>query len=244
LFVRSRNGAVLNDHGRRFVVYASQLVECWDAARRELPLPAGAVQKICLGADQSLWNPMLLRWVSRLHAELPSVALRAEVGEATLLHRKLEQGALDAAIVHLPEYWQDVQVEQLCEEKLIMVRAKQGASPYVFVDWGEEFVRQHDAALPQLAHNRLAVNLGPLALRYLLEHGGSGYFRTRVVQRYLDEGIFEQVPDAPQFAYPLFVVYARNRDIVCLDEALRILREVATSEHDWSQGATAGAALA
>ena len=39
-------------------------------------------------------------------------AVRAEVGERTTLHEKLEQSVLDAALVHQPDYWPGMQVEQ------------------------------------------------------------------------------------------------------------------------------------
>src|SRR5690349_1861388 len=38
LFVRNRAGARLTPDGERFVGYATQLVQTWDAARRDLPL--------------------------------------------------------------------------------------------------------------------------------------------------------------------------------------------------------------
>ena len=38
LFVRSRNGASLTSDGEAFVSYANQLVQTWEAARRDLPL--------------------------------------------------------------------------------------------------------------------------------------------------------------------------------------------------------------
>ena len=41
LFVRNRAGARLTDDGERFVAYANQLVQTWEAARRDLPLPLG-----------------------------------------------------------------------------------------------------------------------------------------------------------------------------------------------------------
>ncbi|MNT68717.1 hypothetical protein D3C72_2069730 [compost metagenome] len=78
--------------------------------------------------------------------------------------------------------------------------------------------------------------MGPLALQFILEHGGSGYFRTRVVQSYLDRGIFERVPQAPEFTYPTYLVHARDRDTAALQQAFRVLRQlVADGESDWSQ---------
>ena len=61
----------------------------------------------------------------------------------------------------------------------------------MYIDWGPDFRRQHDAALPEKAKAALSFNLGPLALQYILENGGSGYFRTRVVQSYLENGVLK-----------------------------------------------------
>jgi DNA-binding transcriptional LysR family regulator len=235
LFIRNKGGAKLSDNGKRFVMYASQLVESWDAARRDLPLPSGTERIITIGGEISLWNPLLLSWMKELREQKPELALRVEVDEPASLHQKLERGVMSAAIVHLPEYWMGMQVEQICEEKLVMVRSVKSAEPYVLIDWGEEFIAQHHAALPQLSRAGLSVNLGPLALPYLLENGGSGYFRTRVVQSYLDEGSLERVKDVPEFSYPVYVVYPRNQDRELMDDLLPILKTVVEKEFDWSQ---------
>jgi DNA-binding transcriptional LysR family regulator len=50
LFVRSRNGANLTSDGEAFVSYANQLVQTWEAARRDLPLPQGCQQVLHVGA--------------------------------------------------------------------------------------------------------------------------------------------------------------------------------------------------
>jgi len=226
LFVRNRSGATLTSHGERFASHASQLVQTWEAARRELPLPEGAASVLTLGAEISLWDPLLLRWVSAVSQAMPEVALRAEVGEPWSLHERLEQGVLDAVLVHQPDYWPGMQVEQLQEEKLVMVQTPQTQTPYVYVDWGSHFRRQHDAALPDKARTSITMNLGPLAIHYLLQHGGSGYFRTRVVQPWLDKGALETVPQAPEFSYPLYLVYARNNQSASLQRAFELLQPV------------------
>lgn len=230
LFVRNRSGASLTGHGERFAGHASQLVQTWEAARRELPLPEGAASVLTLGAEISLWNPLLLRWVSALTTEQPEVALRTEVGEAHSLQAKLEQGVLDAVLVHQPDYWPGMQVEQLQEEKLVLVRTPDTEAPYVYVDWGAHFRQQHDAALPEKARAALSMDLGPLAIEYLLRHGGSGYFRTRVVQPWLEQGVLETVPQAPEFSYPLFLVYSRRNLTPLLEQAFVLLKNVMTEQ--------------
>lgn len=122
LFVRSRSGASLTCDGEAFVSYANQLVQTWEAARRDLPLPEGCQQVLHVGGEVSLGNPMMLDWVSALHRELPSHAIRSEVSDGEALLRKVEMGLLDAALVYQPTYGPGLQVEQLMEEKLIRVR--------------------------------------------------------------------------------------------------------------------------
>lgn len=233
LFVRNRAGARLTADGERFVGYASQLVQTWEAARRDLPLPEGYDNLLTLGADVSLSSPLLLAWVQRLRQAIPSHALRSEVGAGDLLQERLDLGVLDAALVYQPEYWPGLQVEQLLEEKLIQVALQANPEPYIYVDWGKAFRRQHDAALPELARAPLYFSLGPLALQYLLQEGGRGYFRSRVVQRYLDEGLLRRVEKAPEFAYPVYLVYSRAKDSPILQQALALLREVAAGQTDW-----------
>ncbi|MEH6566589.1 MAG: LysR family transcriptional regulator [Halopseudomonas sp.] len=235
LFVRNRAGARLTADGEAFIAYANQLVQTWEAAQRDLPLLHGFANVLHLGGETSLSNPLMLQWVRRLREQIPSHAIHSEIGEGATLLRKLEQGTLDAALVYQPAYWPGLQVEELLEEKLIQVCLPQQPQPYIYIDWGERFRREHDAALPDKAKAELSFNLGPQALQYLLACGGAGYFRTRVVQSYLAAGVLQRVPLAPEFSFPTYLVYSRDRDSPVLQQALALLRDTAQSSSDWSQ---------
>ena len=235
LFIRNRAGARLTPEGEAFVVYANQLLQTWEAARRDLPRPEGLNQVLHIAGEVSLCNPMILSWTKALRQHLTSHAVRVQIRDGEQLLRQVEMGLLDAALVYRPAYWPGVQVEQLLEEKLIQIRRPALPEPYVYVDWGEDFRRQHDAALPDKARAALSFNLGPVALHYILENGGSGYFRTRVVQSYLNSGALERVPKAPEFSYPTYLVYSRERDCAALQQALELLRDIVKQDSDWSQ---------
>ena len=235
LFVRNRAGARLTADGEAFVTYANQLVQTWEAAQRDLPLLQGFDNVLHVGGETSLYNPLILHWVRKLRSHISSHAIHTEVGEGSDLIRKLEQGTLDAALVFQPAYWPGLQVEELLEEKLVQVCLPQQPDPYIYIDWGESFRRQHDAALPDKARAELSFNLGPQALQYLLECGGSGYFRSRVVQSYLQSGVLQRVPRAPEFSFPTYLVYSRERDNPILQQAITLLREAAENSTDWSQ---------
>ncbi|KWR87516.1 LysR family transcriptional regulator [Cupriavidus sp. IDO] len=235
LFERNKAGAKLTADGERFMGYASRLVQTWEAACRDLPLPAGLANMLTFGAEISLGNPLVLLWATRLRQQMPGHAVRAEVGEGAELQRKVLSGMMDAALVYQPEYAAGLHVEQLMEEKLIQIRSTQRDGAYVYVDWGPEFRRQHDSALPERARSSLYFNLGPLALQYILQYGGSGYFRTRVVQSYLDSGLLARVENASEFSYPVYLVHPQSPGGTALSDAVRILHDIVREESDWSQ---------
>jgi DNA-binding transcriptional LysR family regulator len=235
LFVRNRAGAKLTEHGERFMQYASQLVQTWDVARRDVPLPEGIVDLIVIGGEISLGTPLMLKWATHLRQEISSHAIRVEVADGSILQEKLELGLVHAALVYRPEYRPGLQVEQILEEKLIQVSSVSNPEPYFYVDWGPDFRKQHDLALPEKAKPVMSFNLGPLALQYLLQRGGSGYFRKRVVQEYIEKNLLSRVQSAPEFSYPVYLVYSRDNESMTLSKALEILRGLAKEQSDWSQ---------
>ena len=85
----------------------------------------------------------------------------------------------------------------------------------MFVGWGPDFAAQHELAFPGLKDAGLTVGLGPLALRYLLVVGGTGYFRTRAVRPYLKSGKLKRVPATPTFSYSAYAAYSTQPDEAC-----------------------------
>ena len=66
-------------------------------------------------------------------------------------------------------------------------------------------------------------------MQYILEAGGSGYFRMKVVQPYLRNGRLRLVPGASEFAYPAYAVYSESADAQIVTPSLVGLRHVAGS---------------
>lgn len=235
LFVRNRAGASLTVHGERFVHYAHQLIQTWEAARNALPFPESLQVQVRLAAEASLWNPLLKDWFAQLSKQQVSYAVNASIFDASTLRVKLENGELDAVLMHEPHYWPGVQVEQLLEEKLVQVQSTVQPDPYIYVDWGALFRQQHDAVLPEHAHSALRCNLGPLALYTILEEGGRGYFRTRVVEPHIAEGTLQRVAHAPEFSWPAYLVYADKQSCAALQHALSALHTSIAQETSWLQ---------
>lgn len=217
LFVRNKAGARLTAAGHEFLPYAAQLVQVWERARQQVALRPGREGVLSLGGEFSLWSALLLNWVVTLRRARPAVALRTDVDSAERLLDRVQNGSLDIAILYTPQQRPGVETSLIIEEDLIAVSSSAKTrrlteDGYVFVDWGPDFSAQHDAHFPDLRDAGLCVGLGPLALRYILLEGGSGYFRTRAVQRYLDRGKLYHIRAAPTFSHSVYAAHSERSD--------------------------------
>lgn len=233
LFVRNKSGASLTAAGERFLRHARTLVQVWEHARHQVAVPPGRRAVVTVGCDLSLWDPLLIDWLLWMRRAAPQLAVRTRVSPPANLLDDVLAGVIDIAVVYAPKQQPGLKVELLMEEKLVLVTTSRGKSRrpsgYVFVDWGPEFAAQHDLAFPELSNASIFVGLGPLGREYLLEAGGSGYFRANVVRRYVRNGRLHLVPNAPVFLYPAYAVYAESADPKVVTPALTGLRHVAIS---------------
>lgn len=235
LFVRNKSGASLTSAGEHFMRYAPTLVQVWERARHQVAVPAGRRAVVTVGCEVSLWDPLLLDWLLWMRRAAPHLALRTEVGAPESLIRQVSEGILDIAIVYAPQQRPGLRIELLIEEKLVLVTTMRRAraprpADYVYVDWGPEFAAQHNLAFPELSSAGVFAGLGPLGRAYLLEAGGSGYFRLSVVRDHLESGRLRRIPGAPEFLYPAYAVYSDQSDLKVVTPALAGLRHVAGAE--------------
>ena len=237
LFVRNKSGALLTSAGEQFLRYAQTLVQVWERARQQVAVPPGRRAVVTVGGELSLWDPLLLDWLLWMRHAAPQLALRAEVGLPESLIDQVTEGILDIAVVYAPHQRPGLKIELLIEEKLVLVTTSrrgqaQRATDYVFVDWGPEFAARHNQSFPEFSNAGTFVGLGPLGLQYILEAGGSGYFRMNVVRQHLKSGRLRLVAGAAEFAYPAYAVYSEGADAKIVTPALAGLRHVAGSDRN------------
>jgi DNA-binding transcriptional LysR family regulator len=230
--VRSKSGAGLTPAGEQFLRYAPMFVQLWERARHQVAVPRGRRAVLAVGGELSLWHPWLLDWLHWMRREAGDIALRVQVDAADSLARQVAEGVLDIAVMYAPQQRPGARIELLLEEQLVLVTthaaAHEAASDdYVFVDWGPDFTLHHGLNFPEAIDAGLSIGLGPLALSYILEAGGSGYFRRRAVAAHLAEGRLALVPGAPGFSYPVYAVCSARGDDDLIARALVGLRAVA-----------------
>ena len=121
LFVRNKTGASLTPAGEQFLRHAPALVQLWERARHAVAVPPGRRAVLAVGAELSLWDPLLLRWLLWMRRAAPDVALRAHVGLPEDLMERVADGILDIAVLYAPRYRAGLRVQCLAEERLVMV---------------------------------------------------------------------------------------------------------------------------
>jgi hypothetical protein len=138
--------------------------------------------------------------------------------------------------MYAPQHRPGLKIDLLLEEKLVFVTTQPGvaaadAAGYVQVDWGPEFSLHH-ALNSSEETPALSIDLGPLALAYVLSTGGSGYFRMSAVEALVRSGQLHFVPEARQFSYPVYVVYTGDVDDAVLGASLSGLRTIVAEKKD------------
>ena len=237
LFVRNKAGARLTAPGRAFLPYATQLTQVWEQAKLKVATYADEDAVLSLGGEFSLWSTMLLNWLLALRTSRRGTVLRTHVDTVERLLDQVQNGILDVAVLYSPHRRPGIDTTLLLREELVAVSTTPGTTQleladYVYVDWGPDFRAQHDRVFPELRDASTFVALGPLALRYVLMMGGTGYFRTRAVQPYLVSGQLHLVEAAPAFSYSVHAAFSQRTDQELLDWALAQLRNVADAPVD------------
>ncbi len=217
VFVRNKAGARLTPAGEHFLRFATTMVQVWERARHAVALPPGRESLVTVGAELSLWNPLLrhlLLWMRRECAEL---AVKTQIASSQELMDRVQNGSLDIAVLYGAPKRPGVITELLFEEKLVLARTTPTRRPLrveesVFIDWGSDFIASYEAAFPERPNPVMSFNYGPLALEYILAIGGAGYFRKSFIRPYLDEGRLALVPNSPEFEYSAYVVHSTQVD--------------------------------
>jgi DNA-binding transcriptional LysR family regulator len=225
LFVRNKGGASLTPAGEQFLRYAPMFIQLWQRARHVVAVPEDHRALVTVGAEVSLWQPLLLDWVTWMRRESRDVALRVHVDVPWDLIDQVAAGLVDVAVLYAPTPRPGLRIDLLLEEKLVFVTTDPAvrsvdAPGFVGVEWGPDFVRSFVSSFPNAPSPAVSFDLGPLALAYILSNGGAAYFRMHAVERLLASGALHLVPGMPQFSYPIYVVRSADADESLLAPAL------------------------
>ncbi len=234
LFVRNKAGTTLTPAGRQFQKHATALVRTVAQARHDIGIPDGFSGTLVIGGRIGLWEEFLLSWLPLMQKTSPTISIRAESGLEPEIMQGLIEGRIDIGVMYTPQSRPGLKVEQLFDERLVMVStsAKNAPEPqagYVYVDWGPEFYARHSACFPSFGSPSLTANIGWLGLQHLMKNGGSGYFPMRIVLPHLAAKRLHIVARAPEFSVPAYVVYPIDSEREVIANAIHIMHRLASS---------------
>lgn len=229
LLERSKSGVQLTSAGDHFYRHATTLVRVWRQAMLEVALSEEHVDHFAIGAQISLWEGFLLKWIAWLQDNHSDIAVSASTGGSSELIDRINDGTLDIAVVYRASQRPGLIIEHIFDEELVLVtsRPKSDGVPgsrYAFVNWGPEFAGDHAETYPPSSHGGLQLDLGAIAINYLFDTEASGYFPLRVAKPYLEDGRLRLVRRARKFVYPVYAVYPEDRDEESFDPILQGLR--------------------
>src|SRR5262249_53516941 len=231
LFERSRNGASLTGAGEQFQKHALALVRLWQHAQLEVGLSGQHRDHLAVGAQATLWDGFLLKWISWLRDNIPDIAISASASLSAVVIPRPLGGPLHLALMYRPGQPPGLTIEHLFDEEFVLVTSssarRRHASDYVLVDWGPEFQAEHAAAYPSLTNTSVHLDLGSLGLDFLLANQASGYFPRRLLRAHLSRRRLRIPPRARASSCPVYMVYPQARDEEAYEPILKGLRRAA-----------------
>jgi len=224
LFVRQRNNIQLTAAGEKLLHYAESMVTTWIRARQEISIDDEKLVPFIAGSTPSLWDSALQDWMKFIINKKPDVVLHAEVHDAEVLARRVQDLTMDIAFVFDNPQLLDLECKEVTEIPFVMVSSDKSATKddaikdnYILVEWGSSFSIAHAKYFPDLPQPRIRVMLGRIALDYILANGGAAYIAEPMVKDLISNNELFLVKDAPIIQRNVYALYSAenpNKDTI------------------------------
>lgn len=233
LFERGPGGTRLSAAGQQFRPYAEQMLRTWEYVSADLSANATDRISLRLGAQLSMWDPLLVDVAVWLEREQGKVPFTLNYDHTLNMAEAVGQRLLDLAIVNTVPLGTRLEVAELAPERLWLVSTKptrldrEQAPLFINLEFGSEYEAQLQAVIPPGRRQHIVLGNAAMGLRYLLKRGGMGYFPAALVQGELGEGRLHRVEDAPEMQITCKALYlADNPAAPQIQEVLQGLRAI------------------
>lgn len=228
LLVRQKSGVSLTSAGTKLLSYAHVIDGLWGQALRATSLPQGLSQIYNMGCSPLLWDIGGRDLFNEMRANEAGFALSVQQSDEALLLKGLGEGTLDMALVCDPVVRKSQIALRLDDAELVLYSNRENTplrfdSQYVYVDYGTEFRRQHDAFYYDASAAFIGFNTPQMALSHVLEFGGSVYLPRQLGAIYCQKKRLYEMTQAPCFQLEKHLILkSEDRDkMVWLDAALQ-----------------------
>lgn len=233
LFDRGPGGTRLSEAGRQFMPYAEQMMRTWEFVSGDLKASLAGRVPLRLGAQLSVWDPVLVDVAVWLEAEQGTVPFTLNYDHAMNMGEAVARRLLDLAIVNELPAGSSLAVEELPPERLVLVadqplRLGQDALPlFINLEFGSEYDAQLQEILPARSRQHIVLGNALMGLRYLRKRGGMGYFPAYMAAEALAAGALHAVEGAPEISLSCRALYLPdNPALEHIRQVLQGLQEV------------------
>ncbi len=232
LLVREKSGVGITNAGFKFKTYAETIVRSWKQAQYALALPEACRFSLSIGYEYDLWNGQLEDWTDWFQTAHPQIALEFWAGPKAVLREWLASGLIDVALsfheIELPKF----KSVRISDDQLILISRepkeyRPGDINYIFIDWSDEFRRQHALVYKVNRATTLRFGEGRTALGYLLRNAGCAYFPLRMVSDQIERQELFVVEESPHFVNSIYLIHSDTVEKTdWFGDALDALREI------------------
>lgn len=215
LFERDKRGCRLTQAGERFIEPAQAMLRAWETGRAQVGLPSRYAHTVRVGGQHALWPSLLIPWLNSVTTAMPQYAIRASAAAPAQLNRALREHELDVALLYDPALRAGIRVEQLADDRLVLVTARpkhEWREIFVQFDWGERANAKLRTRMDDLPQTGLELDLGILSLEWLISTGSAGFVPEGMARRYLREGMLAIVPGMPSVEFSPFICWRSTLD--------------------------------
>lgn len=238
LFVRYRNNIQLTAAGERLLPHAQTMLSALQRARHDVALSAQQAKQLAIAAPTTIWDALLQPAFIKVQQQKSELSWRTDHLNREALTRQLLEHQLDLAILFDPPKTDDINIEKLCNVKLVAVTsgsneglAGLATQAYCYVDWGNTFETLHSRFFNEQAPIKLRSSSATLALSWLLENVGSAYLPESMVSGYLKQGRLQQLTSVPGIERELYAAYLTdNQYNQELQTVIRLLQQQFAAE--------------
>ncbi|MCR8656416.1 LysR family transcriptional regulator [Paenibacillus endoradicis] len=125
LFHRLSKGVELTEEGQALLRYVEHSFDMLDSGQKHLQnLKQLNVGEIRIGASDSLIKHLLLPQLNTFHSEHPAIRIRLSRGKTPEITKRVKEGEIDFALVHMPIEDADLNIQTLVELEDIFVVGK------------------------------------------------------------------------------------------------------------------------
>ncbi|UWQ43333.1 LysR family transcriptional regulator [Leisingera aquaemixtae] len=233
LFERGPGGTRLSEAGRQFRPYAEQMMRTWEFVSGDLKASLAGRVPLRLGAQLSVWDPVLVDVAVWLEAEQGTVPFTLNYDHAMNMGEAVARRLLDLAIVNEVPAGTGLAVEELPPERLVLVadrplRLGREALPlFINLEFGSEYDARLREVLPRRSRQHIVLGNALMGLRYLQKRGGMGYFPAYMTAEALAAGTLHAVEGAPEISLSCRALYLPdNPALEHIRQVVRGLQEV------------------